>query len=76
MKKVASILHKAPLYSFVQSFTQQYLLSIYYETGVVQGAWNTSVNETNNQKNRLVAIELSAVKESYTDFVTVFNLGT
>ena len=76
MKKVALILHKAHLYSFVQSLTQQYLLSIYYETGVVQGAGNTSVNETNNQKNRLVAIELSSVKESYTDFVTVFNLGT
>lgn len=74
MKKVASILHKAHVYSFVQSFTQQYLLSIYYETDV-QSAGNTSVNETNNQKNRLVAIELSAVKESYIDFVTVFNVG-
>lgn len=74
MKKVASILHKAHVYSFVQSFTQQ-LLSIYYETDV-QSAGNTSVNETNNQKNELVAIELSAVeKESYIDFVTVFNVG-
>lgn len=64
MKKVAYVLQEAHIHAFVQSLTQQYLLNL-YEAGIVQGAGDSSVSETNNHKNWLVAIELSAVKENY-----------